>query len=230
MTASPKIIIFDVDGVLVDVRQSFHRTVVETVRHFTGKRITPAEIHRWKNRGGFNDDWTLSTALVQSLGFKNSYDEVKQKFQEIYWGDGISGNVRRERWLLPKPSLKRLGRRAELSLFTGRIRKELDYTLDRLGVRSSFIRIVTVEDVKRPKPDPEGLELILGGRDPAAALYLGDNVDDARASQSAHVPFVGILPYRSEARKQHAESLSQLGARTILGSVLQLERWLDQQT
>src|SRR5208282_2456702 len=106
MTASPKIIIFDVDGVLVDVRQSFHRTVVETVRHFTGKRITPAEIHRWKNRGGFNDDWTLSTALVQSLGFKNSYDEVKQKFQEIYWGDGISGNVRRERWLLPKPSLK----------------------------------------------------------------------------------------------------------------------------
>ena len=214
----------------MDVRQSFHRTVVETVRHFTGKRITPAEIHRWKNRGGFNDDWTLSTALVQSLGFKNSYDEVKQKFQEIYWGDGISGNVRRERWLLPKPSLKRLGRRAELSLFTGRIRKELDYTLDRLGVRSSFIRIVTVEDVKRPKPDPEGLELILGGRDPAAALYLGDNVDDARASQSAHVPFVGILPYRSEARKQHAESLSQLGARTILGSVLQLERWLDQQT
>jgi HAD superfamily phosphatase len=223
---APPIIIFDVDGVLVDVRGSFHRTLIETLRHFTGVRVTSAEIHGWKNRGGFNDDWKLSHAWIQSLGFENSYDEIKRKFQEIYWGEGNSGNVRRERWLLPKAALKRLGKNSELDIFTGRIRHELDYTLDRNGLRPFFRTIVTVENVKRPKPDPEGLRLILDGRDPSTAIYLGDNIDDAVASKSARVPFIGVLPYRSEARRHRAESLTKLGARTILGSVLQLEAWI----
>ena len=40
MKSSARVIIFDVDGVLVDVRGSFHTTVLETVRFFTGKRVT----------------------------------------------------------------------------------------------------------------------------------------------------------------------------------------------
>jgi HAD superfamily phosphatase len=222
----PQIIIFDVDGVLVDVRGSFHRTLIETLYHFTGKRVSSAEVHAWKNRGGFNDDWKLSHAWIQSLGFQNSYEEIKSKFQEIYWGDGRSGNVRRERWLLPKPALKRLAKNSELAIFTGRVRAELDYTLDRNQLRGYFKTIVTVENVRLPKPDPQGLELILNGRDAGSAIYLGDNIDDARAAQAARVPFIGVLPYRSEARRHRAASLTKLGARTILGSVRQFEDWL----
>ena len=70
-------IIFDVDGVLVDVRGSFHTTVLQTVSHFTKKKVTRHELHQWKNRSGFNDDWKLSTAWVQSLGGKNEYDETQ---------------------------------------------------------------------------------------------------------------------------------------------------------
>jgi HAD superfamily phosphatase len=222
----PQIIIFDVDGVLVDVRGSFHRTLIETLYHFTGKRVSSAEVHAWKNRGGFNDDWKLSHAWIQSLGFQNSYEEIKSKFQEIYWGDGRSGNVKRERWLLPKPALKRLAKNSELAIFTGRVRAELDYTLDRNQLRGYFKTIVTVENVRLPKPDPQGLELILDGRDARSAIYLGDNIDDARAAQAARVPFIGVLPYRSEARRHRAASLTKLGARTILGSVRQFEDWL----
>lgn len=228
--SAPPIIIFDVDGVLVDVRGSFQRTLIETLRYFTGKRVTSAEVHAWKNRGGFNDDWKLSHAWIQSLGFENSYDEVKQKFQEIYWGDGRSGNVKHERWLLPKPTLKRLAKNSELAIFTGRVRQELDYTLDRNAVRSFFKTIVTVENVQHGKPDPDGLHIILDRRDPASAIYLGDNIDDARASQAARVPFIGVLPYRSEARRHRAASLQELGARTILGNVRQLESWLARNT
>jgi hypothetical protein len=130
---APKIIIFDVDGVLVDVRESFHRTVIETVLYFTGKRVKPAEIHEWKNRSGFNDDWTLSTAWVRSLGFDNTYDEVKKKFVDIYWGAGKPGNVSRERWILPKQDLRRLANLAELALFTGRVPRRT-----RLHTRSNW--------------------------------------------------------------------------------------------
>ena len=223
---TPKIIIFDVDGVLVDVRESFHRTVIETVFYFTGKRVNAAAIHQWKNRSGFNDDWTLSHSWVRALGHDVQFEDVKKRFQEIYWGVGTPGNVGRERWLLPRPELRRLGKLAELGLFTGRVRRELDYTLDRAGVRAAFKRIITVEDVSRPKPDPEGLLAILDGRDPSSALYLGDNIDDARASKAASISFLGVLPYRSEARLQRAKGLRDLGAVSILGSVRQLERWL----
>jgi HAD superfamily phosphatase len=225
--ASPEIIIFDVDGVLVDVRQSFHRTLIQTVGYFTGRRVTGADIHEWKNRGGYNDDWKLSHAWIQSLGGKNSYEEIKKKFQEFYWGENQAGNVNREKWLLPKPALRRLAKKYELALFTGRTRRELDYTLDRCGVREFFGEIVTVESVKNPKPDPEGLQILLRGRDPGVALYLGDNIDDARSSKAARVPFLGILPYRSEARRLRSGSLESLGALRVLGDVKQLERWLE---
>src|ERR1700685_981349 len=179
MKFHPSVIIFDVDGVLVDTRGSFQRTTLETVEFFVGKRVSRRELHQWKNRPGFNDDWKLSTAWVNALGKKIEYDEVKRKFVELYWGKNGKGNVAREKWLLPRAALRRLASRAELALFTGRVHAEADYTLDRCRVREFFHSIVTVEDVTRPKPDPEGLLKILRGRDPAKALYLGDNVDDA---------------------------------------------------
>src|SRR5271170_2120608 len=176
MRSKPALIIFDVDGVLVDVQGSFLQTVLQTVRHFTGKRVTMAELYRWKNRSGFNDDWKLSTAWVQALGGKFEYDEVKQKFIDIYWGkDGKRGNVAKEKWLLPRASLRRLSKQAELAIFTGRVWKELDYTLDACKTRQFFRQIVTAEDVKLPKPSPEGLIAILKGRDPETAIYVGDN-------------------------------------------------------
>jgi pyrophosphatase PpaX len=229
MTFPPAVIIFDVDGVLVDTRGSFQRTTLETVKFFTGKRVTRRELHRWKNRPGFNDDWKLSTAWVKALGRNIEYEEVKRKFVELYWGENGKGNVAHEKWLLPAVNLRRLSKLAELDIFTGRIRRELDYTLDRRGVRDSFSKIVSVENVKRPKPAPDGLLQILDGRDPSDALYVGDNVDDALAARAARMPFVGVLPRGSEERRQRGTRLRKLGALTILSDVKELEAWLRKQ-
>jgi HAD superfamily phosphatase len=227
MTSRPAVIIFDVDGVLVDVRGSFHRTTLETVKFFTGKRVTRTELFRWKNRSGFNDDWKLSTAWVKSLGGKFEYEEVKRKFVEIYLGIDGNGNVARERWLLRSATLGRLAREAELAIFTGRTLRELDYTLDRCRVREYFQSIVTVEDVARPKPDPEGLLKILNGRVPANSLYVGDNIDDAIAAQSAQIPFVGVLPMKGQERRERRALLGKFGAKVILSHVSELEAWLE---
>ncbi len=222
----PQVIIFDVDGVLVDVRESFHRTVLETVRHFTGKRVTARELHHWKNQSGYNDDWKLSTAWVKSLGGKNEYAEVKAKFVSLYWGESGRGNVSREKWLLSRPVLRKLAKHSELALFTGRVRLETDYTLDHCRVREFFRQIVTVEDIDHPKPDPQGLLKILNGRDPARSLYLGDNVDDAIAAQKARIPFVGVLPRNSAARRTRSAQLKKFGAVAILSSAAEFPVWL----
>ena len=80
--------------------------------------------------------------------------------------------------------------------------------------------------MKRPKPAPDGLLQILEGRDSSSALYVGDNVDDALAAQAARVPFVGILPRRSEERRQRGTRLRELGALAILSDVKELEGWI----
>ena len=67
-------------------------------------------MQEWKNRSGYNDDWKLSTAWVQSLGGKFGYEEVKRKFVELYWGENGAGNVAREKWLLPEAMLRRLAK------------------------------------------------------------------------------------------------------------------------
>ena len=226
MKPFPSVIIFDVDGVLVDTRGSFQRTTLETVKFFTKQRVTARQLHAWKNRPGFNDDWKLSTAWVNELGHKLAYEEVKTKFQQIYWGPDGRGNVTREKWLLAKPKIARLAKLAELAIFTGRIWRELDFTLDRNKMRGVFQTIVTTEDVANPKPAPDGLLKILNGRGPDEALYLGDNVDDALAAQSAKVPFLGVLPKTGHERRERSTRLRELGALAILSDVNELEGWL----
>jgi HAD superfamily phosphatase len=222
---APKLIIFDVDGVLVDVRGSFHKSILDTVSFFTGKRPAYAEIHDWKNRSGYNDDWRLTTDWVASLGPPVPYEVVKARFQKFYWGTPAKpGNVARERWLIAHKRLERWSKRAELALFTGRTRRELRHTLHGTDANRIFRRSVTMDDVKKGKPDPEGLRLLLNGAPKRDALYLGDNIDDALSAKRAGVPFLGVLPHGSEAHRARAARLRELGALDILHSVRDLEK------
>jgi HAD superfamily hydrolase (TIGR01548 family) len=224
--AKLRILIFDVDGVLVDVRGSFHKSTLDTVQHFTGKRFRPADILRWKNQSGYNDDWKLTTDWICSLGVAVEYAEVKQQFQKFYWGTNGRGNVALEKWLVTPATLRRLARCAELAVFTGRTRHELAHTFERADATGYFKTIITLDDVKHSKPAPEGLLKILAGRNPADALYLGDNVDDALAAKAARVPFAGVLPRGSAARRVLGSKLRELGARTILHRAADVSEWL----
>jgi HAD superfamily hydrolase (TIGR01548 family) len=221
-----EMIIFDVDGVLVDVRGSFHRSTIQTVHHFTGKKVSIAGIQKWKSKGGYNDDWKLTTAWLRELGVRITYEEVKKQFMKVYWGEGRPGNVARERWLVPAKTLRRWSRRYELSLFTGRTRRELSHTLPQSQAKTIFRHIVTMDDIDNLKPHPDGLLRILNGRDPSLAIYLGDNVDDAIAARRAGVKFLGVLPRNSHARRLQGPKLRQEGALKILDKASDLDRWL----
>ena len=227
MKLRPQIIIFDVDGVLVDVRGSFHQSIIDTVHRFTGRRFPRTEVLKWKSRSGYNDDWKLSTAWINSLGVRAEYAEVKAEFQKFYWGEnGRRANVTLEKWLLSRRALASLAKRAELGVFTGRTRHELKHTFDRHDAWGHFRTIVTMDDIELLKPHPDGLLRILAGRDPMTALYLGDNIDDALASEAAGVPFLGVLPRGSAARRALGPRLRENGALAILHSAAEVAKWL----
>ena len=115
-----QILVFDMDGVLVDVSESYRETIQQTVEHFTGRRVTREEIQAWKNRGGWNDDWALSTAMIHAEGVDTGYDDVVLYFQSIFHGDGTNGLILRERWIARQGLLERLGERFRLETILGR--------------------------------------------------------------------------------------------------------------
>jgi HAD superfamily phosphatase len=224
----PQILIFDVDGVLVDVHRSYWRSALETVRHLTGKRVTYAELHQWKSKPGFNDDWSMVAAWVTALGKPISYQEARAAFEKFYWGsDGKPGNVRNERILVKPEQIEKWARRFELNLFTGRTRQEFSFTFERWPGTKYFRTIVTMDDAKK-KPHPEGLRMILGTRDPARALFLGDNIDDALAARDAGVPFVAIVAPGEHGYRERAARFRELGAVALLPRATNFNAWLKQ--
>jgi HAD superfamily phosphatase len=223
----PELLIFDVDGVLVDVRESFWRSALETMRYLTGKRVAWAEFYKWKNKPGNNDDWRMVSNWATALGRPTTYEEAREAFQRFYWDfDGRSGNVRRERMLVTPKRVERWAQRFELNLFTGRTRREFTYSFERWAGTRHFRTVITMDDVARKKPYPDGLLKILGTRDPRSALYLGDNVDDGLAAQAAGVPFMAILPEGTYGYRQRAKQFREMGALALLSRAAEVSSWL----
>jgi HAD superfamily hydrolase (TIGR01548 family) len=227
----PEILIFDVDGVLVDVRGTYWRSALETVRYLTGKRVTYAELHKWKSKPGYNDDWRMTADWATSVGRPTSYREAQEAFTKFYWGphptsaEGL-GNVRNEKFLISVRQVAVWARRYELNIFTGRNRREFLFTFKKWPGTAHFRKKITMDDVQRIKPDPEGLEKILGKRDPRSALYLGDNVDDALAARDAGVPFLAIIAPGEHGFRERAKKFRELGALALLPRATALNKWL----
>ncbi len=223
----PEILVFDVDGVLIDVRETFWRSALQTVEKLTGKKATWAELHHWKRQPGNNDDWMMVSRWATSRGVPTTYEEAREAFQSFYWGSsGKPGNVAKEKWLVKPKLVEKWARRRELNLFTGRTRPEFAYSFERWPAARFFRMVVTMDDARK-KPFPDGLCAILGKRDPKSALYLGDNVDDALSAQAAGVPFMAILPKGVVDYRERARKFRELGALELLERARDVDRLLD---
>lgn len=189
---SKPILVFDMDGVLVDVTESYRETIARTVEHFTGVRIAAEKIQEYKNQGGFNDDWKLSHHIVTAAGVEVPFEEVKAHFQRIFHGNGEDGLMLRERWVARPGTLEKLSRDFRFALFTGRPRWEAELTLKRFAGDLLFEPVVGMHEVEHHKPAPDGLLRIIKDSPGCKAFYVGDTVDDARCARAANVPFIGI--------------------------------------
>ena len=221
-----RLLILDMDGVLVDVTDSYRQTIIETVKHFTGVDITHQEIQAAKNRGGSNNDWDLTLALVRERGGSPARAEVIEVFQRLYLGENNNGLIARERWLPRDHLLERLSQRFRLALFTGRERWEAQFTLSKFAPGVVFDPIVGMEDVQFEKPHPEGLLKIVVQVKPAEVFYIGDVMDDCRAARAASVPFIGVVHPQNPLRTELEKLFRQEGVRVVISDINELERVL----
>lgn len=213
--AESQVLVFDMDGVLVDVTDSYRETIVRTVERFTGQTISRDTIQDYKNQGGWNNDWALSQKICHDLGVDIPYAAIVDYFNWLFLEQGL---INRERWLPRDGLLDRLSKKFELAIFTGRTTQEAEITLNREGLRDRFL-LVTANDVEKEKPAPDGLLKIAGLRPSKKLLYVGDTVDDARCARAAQVPFVGIAAGQSPRRAELLELFRTEGAIQVLKDI-----------
>lgn len=221
-------IVFDMDGVLVDVSKSYHESIKYTYNYFTGKHITDEQIFDAKKRGGLNNDWDLTSYLIKQSGFDFDYNKIVDVFQSQYWNDG-RGSINKEILLIDTDMLEKLSKKYNLAVFTGRPRQEAIFTLSKFNIKQYFSKIVTMDDLPfdKQKPNNDGLLLIKDSFVTDFLIYFGDTVDDAKcASSFAGAYGVGVLPPNNKS-PELKDLLLKSGAKSVINNINELNTVLE---
>jgi histidinol-phosphate aminotransferase len=185
---APAAMLFDVDGVLVDVQDSYRATIVETVRSF-GAHADTAAVETIKAGGDANDDWAVTHRLLQARGVAVARAMVVERFEGIYRRRRAN-----ERALVDVATLRSWRSRFRLGLVTGRPRADVDDAIDRFGWRGVFDTVVSRDDAVAMKPDPAPVRTALANLGVTTAWMLGDTVDDMVAARGAGALPIGVVP------------------------------------
>lgn len=215
-----KAVLFDMDGVLVDVSRSYRLAIKKTVEYFLDKQISLSKIQEYKNHGGFNNDWDLTGRILRDYGKRIEKKKVIDVFQGVYLGENYDGLIKNEKWLLAVKILDDIKKSFKLGIVTGRPRKDACHALERFGKEAYFPVLVTMDDMplEKAKPDPFGILLALKRLCTHEAFYVGDTIDDMTAARKANVIPIGIISNAIGYKKQK-ELLLSSGAQRVLKNI-----------
>ena len=192
------LILFDIDGVIRDVSESYRLAVKKTVYSFCGWEPSSLDIDNLKNEGIWNNDWDLSLEIIKRFNKKKNLsiippkrEEIIKIFEKLYFGcspeedyDKWSGFITNEKLLVNKELFKTLTNEKILWGFvSGAEVPSAKFVLeDKLNLKNP--PLIAMGDAP-DKPNPEGFIYLaerllshkLGTTSPPIA-YVGDTTAD----------------------------------------------------
>ena len=184
MSAGPRAVIFDCDGVIAD-SEPLHLRVFRAVLAPRGIAISSAEYaERYlglDDRGVFAEALRVHGSAPAAGEVGALVVEKARRFRSVLEAEVriYPGVVAFVRSLTGVP----------LAVASGALRDEVELILSRAGIRDAFAAVVAAEDVTAGKPDPEGflralaaLEREAGAIAPAACLVVEDSIAGVEAA------------------------------------------------
>jgi len=192
------LILFDIDGVIRSVENSYRLSLKKTVYKFSGWEPSYIDIDNAKNEGIWNNDWDLSLELIKRcIKKKNLNLEIPPReaivkcFEEFYFGGDPnqdskywSGFITNEDLLVDKEFFDSLQSKGIIWGFvSGAESASAKFVLEkRLGLNSP--PLISMEDAPE-KPDPTGFinlsKKLIGdkfGESNIPIAYVGDTIAD----------------------------------------------------
>ncbi|SNZ07160.1 HAD superfamily phosphatase [Persephonella hydrogeniphila] len=172
------VVIFDVDGVLIDVTKSYHYSIKDTVEYFTGIKKPKDKLLDIKFRFNINNDWDASVAgIIYALSgkplenFKKDFAPYSQNIKDMYsfaeksgielpeyeklvdvFEDFYHKHREREEMIFPHDVLERLRKKSDiLGVITGRPFEDLDFSFKKFDLYRYFDYIITENDIPSPE-------------------------------------------------------------------------------
>jgi pyrophosphatase PpaX len=179
-----RIVLFDLDGTLIDSGPIILASMQHAVRTVLGREIPPEELQMSIGGQGI----VAQMAAIDA----DHVDELLDAYKEH--NDGLHETLEAfDELLALLPGLKAQGRR--LGIVTAKRHRTVGLALDRFpALESAFDVVVGYEDTSKHKPDPEPVLLAvekLGGA-PDDAVYVGDSPFDIGAAKAAGVFAVAV--------------------------------------
>jgi beta-phosphoglucomutase len=194
--------LFDYNGVLADDELVHLEAFRDTVRPL-GIEITEADyLERYL---GFDDKGAFEALLVES-GRPASASDVAALVEAKR--PHYMNRARRGLVTFPgaAEAVRRRSAHGPVVVVSGALREEIELGLVQLGVRELIVHIVSAEDTRRSKPDPEGYLLARkyledrGVADAARALVIEDSLDGISAAKAAGLACVAVAQSYSRER------------------------------
>ena len=190
-------IIFDFDGTLIDS----YEAIAESLNHVRASfSLPPFDLGRVKAMVGHG----LELLIREAVG-TDRVDEGVRIFRQTY-----AGICEKKTAILPqvRETVEELQRRGyQMAIATNKPSYFARDILRALEMDHLFIEVLGPNDVARPKPDPEMLEIIMmrSGLGPEEVVYVGDMPIDVEVANRAGV-FVYAVPTGSATREQLLEA------------------------
>lgn len=181
------LIVFDLDGVLIDSARDLVSAAQYSLREVGSSDPGFPFIQRCIGGGARN-------LLLRSLDEdkKDRVDEAMAIFRSYYERNCVNETV-----LYPgvRDVLSFYVGHKRLALATFKIRAATEKILAQLDVSNYFDAIVTADDVRRSKPDPECIHSLLKslGHSPDEAILIGDTPTDINTAKNAGISSCAVL-------------------------------------
>jgi len=180
-------LIFDMDGILVDVSQSYREAIRQTAGYFLKRNVLMAEVDEIKSKVGMNNDWDATYALINKQ--EMNYEIVKNYFQKIY----LDSLINNEKLLISKQSLQLLKNKyKKLGIATGRPKEEAQFVIKKNSLDEIFDCVITLEDVTNSKPSPDSIQVVIKKLNLKQTVYIGDGRSDVIAAKLAGIQSIYV--------------------------------------